>query len=843
MDELIVEFLAETNESLEELDVDLVDFEQNPNNKDLLEKIFRLMHTIKGTCGFLSLPNLEKLAHHAENVLGLFRDGNLDVTADYVTLIFESIDEIKAIVNTIEQTGAEPDNDYTALIAKLDAAFEGKPPPADSPAPPRAAESLPPEDAKPHKTQEAQTLRVHVDVLEDLMTMVSELVLTRNQLLQITRAQGETPFTPPLQRLNLIASELQEGVMKTRMQPIGNAWTMLPRIVRDLAIELGKKIELEMSGQETELDRQVLDMIKDPLTHMIRNSGDHGIESPAERRAAGKTETGTIHLNAYHEGGYVIIKIADDGKGLSADKIKNKIIQNNLATAEELAEMSLQQIQQFIFKAGFSTAETVTSISGRGVGMDVVRTNIEKIGGTIDLQSVEGEGSTFTIKIPLTLAIIHALIIEVATERYAISQLCVKELVMVSEQSAQKIEYIKKTPVFRLREELLPLVCLSELLCLTPPDHDQTPIDNQSRYIIVTETEGQSFGIIVDRVLNTEEIVVKPVSRMLRSVDVFSGSTILGDGAVIMILDTVGIARKLGPLSAVQKGKPLKQTTTRNVGDTLSLLLFKAGDATPKAVPSALIARIETINPANIEYSGGQMMIQYRGALMPLTPFNDAVKMDDGKDKHVLVFTDNAQSMGVIVDHIVDITEENVNMQIDALQDGLLGSAIINNHATDVVDMAYFLNRVNHNWFKEHKTANDDPPDASTAQNQAKKHILLIDNGPFFCKMLSPILRIAGYDITTRDTPTNALKLCSKGSMFDLIVSHMHIDDMDSFAFIKQIKDTNSAWSDVPIVALSARVTPQDRARAIESGFIDYIAKFDTETLLRTLSDTLKQPD
>ena len=228
---------------------------------------------------------------------------------------------------------------------------------------------------------------------------------------------------------------------------------------------------------------------------------------------------------------------------------------------------------------------------------------------------------------------------------------------------------------------------------------------------------------------------------------------------------------------------------------------------------------------------------------MPLTPFNDAVKMDDGKDKHVLVFTDNAQSMGVIVDHIVDITEENVNMQIDALQDGLLGSAIINNHATDVVDMAYFLNRVNHNWSKEHKTANDDPPDASTAQNQAKKHILLIDNGPFFCKMLSPILRIAGYDITTRDTPTNALKLCSKGSMFDLIVSHMHIDDMDSFAFIKQIKDTNSAWSDVPIVALSARVTPQDRARAIESGFIDYIAKFDTETLLRTLSDTLKQPD
>ena len=608
MDDLIVEFITETNESLEELDVDLVNLEKNPNDADLLGKIFRLVHTIKGTCGFLSLPRLEKVAHHAENVLGKFRDGVLEVIPDYVTLIFESIDQIKYIVGEIEDTGSEPDGDDSGLIAKLDAAHEGKvllddgtykgdapsevpaekkadaapaqernvapgdatedeleaafantpgmdgienpsdsdgaddapakeernvapgdatedeleaafanapgmdgisnpsdsdgadddsakqernvapgdatedeleaafanapgmggiSNPSDTQSAPKKKASKPKKDKKPAATaakpKTNQTLRVNVDVLEDLMTMVSELVLTRNQLLQILRAQGETEFSTPLQRLSHVVSDLQEGVMKTRMQPVGNAWSKLPRIIRDLSLELDKKIELVMTGNETELDRQVLEMIKDPLTHMVRNSGDHGIEIPADRLAAGKSETGTIRLDAFHEGGHIIIRISDDGKGLSEDKIKDKIFQNGLATQEEIDEMSTQQVHQFIFAAGFSTAAAVTAVSGRGVGMDVVRTNIEKIGGAIELKSEEGKGSVFTIKIPLTLAIVSALVVEAGGERFAIPQLSVRELVMVSEHGDNRVEYIKGSPVFRLRDRLLPLVSLSSL--------------------------------------------------------------------------------------------------------------------------------------------------------------------------------------------------------------------------------------------------------------------------------------------------------------------------------------------------------------------------------------------
>jgi len=449
MDDLINEFLTETNESLEELDLDLVNLEQNPNDNDLLSKIFRLMHTIKGTCGFLGLPRLEKVAHHAENVLGRFRDGDLEVTPDYVTLIFESIDRIKLIVGGLEETSSEPEGDDSELIEKLDIVYEGRdsgstapadegaaPETSDTPsegggclaqedldaleaafsAAPRpeefalksepeseqSAETAPAATKAADKPVSAQTLRVSVDVLENLMTMVSEMVLTRNQLIQILRQNTDSEFSVPLQRLDHVVSELQKGVMKTRMQPIGNAWSKLPRIIRDLAIEVNKKIELEMKGQDTELDRQVLELIKDPLTHMVRNSGDHGIEDPETRKAAGKPEIGRIVLNAFHEGGHIIIQISDDGKGLPLDRIKAKILENGLVSAEELEKMTPNQINQFIFNAGFSTAEKVTAVSGRGVGMDVVRTNIEKIGGSVELKSVEGKGSTFTIKIPLT---------------------------------------------------------------------------------------------------------------------------------------------------------------------------------------------------------------------------------------------------------------------------------------------------------------------------------------------------------------------------------------------------------------------------------------------------------
>ena len=428
MDDLLADFLTETHEGLTALDSALVRLERTPDDQPTLSEVFRLVHTIKGTCGFLGLSRLEAVAHAAENVLGRYRDGTLAVTPAGITLILSSLDRVKEIVAGIEVSGTEPAGDDAALIAALDAAAEGRaeaPPAADAPPAaeeagaaaaaanePAAADAV----AEGAGTVAAQTIRVSVDVLEDLMMLVSELVLTRNQLLQLSRAHQSDAFAVPLQRLSHITSDLQEGVMKTRMQPIGNAWAKLPRLVRDLAHELGKKIDLEMRGAQTELDRQVLELIRDPLTHMVRNSGDHGLETPEQRRAAGKPETGRILLNAYHEGGHIIIEIGDDGRGLPVEKIRAKALANGLATEAELAQMSEREVLRFIFAPGFSTAQQVTSVSGRGVGMDVVKTNIEKIGGTVELVSKEGRGATFTIKIPLTLAIVSALIVEAGGE-------------------------------------------------------------------------------------------------------------------------------------------------------------------------------------------------------------------------------------------------------------------------------------------------------------------------------------------------------------------------------------------------------------------------------------------
>src|SRR5215216_4761289 len=610
MDDLLKEFLTETNESLDTVNVELVRFEQDPNNAKILDNIFRLVHTIKGTCGFLGLPRLEALAHAAETLMGKFRDG-MPVTGEAVTLILSTIDRLKRVLDELERTEQEPEGSDADLIKELERmAVEGKVPDARPAAPAKPAETVgtlvhqvlerplrpgevsldelerafreaagpeaqlkkvgpkaPPKiDRKPAADKDdsdktdskvaAQSIRVNVETLENLMTMVSELVLTRNQLLEIVRRHEDSEFKVPLQRLSNVTAELQEGVMKTRMQPIGNAWQKLPRVVRDLATELGKDIELEMHGADTELDRQVLDVIKDPLTHMVRNSADHGLETPEERRLAGKPEKGTIRLSAYHEGGHIIIEISDDGRGLHTEKIKAKVIANGLASELDAEKMTEAQIQKFIFAPGFSTAAVVTNVSGRGVGMDVVKTNIDQIGGTVDVKSVYGEGSCFTIKIPLTLAIVSALIVEAAGDRFAIPQLSVVELVRARANSEHRIERIKDTAVLRLRNKLLPLMHLKKLLKID----DGTSSDPENGFIVVTQVGSQTFGIVVDGVFHTEEIVVKPMSTKLRHIAMFSGNTILGDGSVIMIIDPNGIAQTVGSAGTRTEETEIQQT-------------------------------------------------------------------------------------------------------------------------------------------------------------------------------------------------------------------------------------------------------------------------------------------
>ena len=885
MDDLIQEFLTETQESLDALDTDIVKLEQNPNNKDLISRIFRLVHTVKGTCGFLGLPRLEKVAHHSENIMGRFRDGDLEVSQDAVSVILESFDRIKEIVEAIAETGDEPSGDDAELIAKLDIIYEGKDSLGDGSSDVKvdAVEEMPEFDdieipienevaaiveedlieeeleftEEEHEEIEAvvetgtevavekkskkvlgeRTLRVSVDVLENLMTTVSELVLSRNQIMQILRAEEDSPFAAPLHRLNHVVSELQEGVMQTRMQPIGNAWNKLPRIIRDLTVELDKKMNLEMRGQETELDRQVLELIKDPLTHMVRNSADHGIETPAERIKAGKPEEGTVLLNAFHEGGHIIIEISDDGKGLDLDRITEKALENDVITKEDLKDMTEQQLHQLIFAPGFSTAEKVTSVSGRGVGMDVVRTNIEKIGGTVELRSTKGKGSTFTIKIPLTLAIVSALIIDVGGERYAIPQISVKELVRISKESEEnRLEEIHGAPVMRLRDRLLPLVSLSDMLQVEVKDSENSEeVIDESKQVVVAQVGSNFFGIIVDKVFDTEEIVVKPVSPILKNIKLFSGNTILGDGSVIMILDPNGIANEMGDRAdtSAEEEKIAEESKIMSAANRkTSLLIFKAGGGAKRAVPLSLISRLEDFSVNNIEISDdNKRVIQYRGKLMPLVPFDDNMQIS-GNTQSVLVFTERDKNLGLMVDEIVDIVEEHIDVQISSESNkGLLGSAIIEGEAMDVIDVGHFIAKAyNQDWYG----GTDTYTGSESGIND--KRVLLVDDSQFFLNMLTPVLASAGYNVVSTDNPHDVIEMLEGNQSFDLLVSDIEMPEVSGFDLAEKIKAEGSPWKEMPMVALSSHATSQDIEKGREVGFCDYVAKFDREALLRAIT-------
>ena len=904
MDDLLREFLTETNESLDTVDNQLVRFEQDPSDAKILDNIFRLVHTIKGTCGFLGLPRLEALAHAGETLMGKFRDG-MPVKAEAVTLILSSIDRIKEILAGLEATETEPEGTDEDLIEKLHAMAEGgshaedaveaapvvaappvapamapevakgtlvdqvlerplrpgevslddlerafreteteaapkpapapvakQPAPEAAPAPPAAKEAK----AKPARkaavadaadVQEAdkianQSIRVNVDTLEHLMTMVSELVLTRNQLLEISRRNEDTEFKVPLQRLSNVTAELQEGVMKTRMQPIGNAWQKLPRIVRDLSGELGKQIELEMHGADTELDRQVLDLIKDPLTHMVRNSADHGLETPAERLASGKGEQGTIRLSAYHEGGHIIICIADNGRGLNTERIKAKAVSNGLVSETELEKMTEAQIHKFIFAPGFSTAATVTSVSGRGVGMDVVRTNIDQIGGTIDIKSVAGEGSSVTIKIPLTLAIVSALIVEAAGDRFAIPQLSVVELVRARANSEHRIERIKDTAVLRLRNKLLPLMHLKKLLKID----DGSSSDPENGFIVVTQVGSQTFGIVVDGVFHTEEIVVKPMSTKLRHIDMFSGNTILGDGAVIMIIDPNGIAKALGAAGQASHGISDENAAAHaSTGEQLtSLLVFRAGSAQPKAVPLGLVTRLEEIATDKIELSNGRYMVQYREQLMPLVQMN-GVNVQTQGSQPILVFADDGRSMGLVVDEIIDIVEEQLHIEVAGASEGILGSAVIKGQATEVIDVGHFLPMAFADWFsrKEMRAS-------STAQS-----VLLVDDSAFFRNMLAPVLKAAGYRVRVAVNAQEGLSAL-RSQNFNVVLTDIEMPDMNGFEFAETIRADHNL-SQMPIIALSSLVSPAAIERGRQAGFHDFVAKFDRPGLIAALKE------
>jgi two-component system chemotaxis sensor kinase CheA len=743
MDEIVKDFLIESNENLDRLDQELVKLESEPSSTELLSSVFRTIHTIKGSCGFLGFARLEKLAHAGESLLSRLRDGKLLLNTEITSGLLAMVDAVRQMLAAIQATEKDGEEDYAPLIELLASLQEQRPGESSlaaigcgatpdlhesiqagriSFAPEPEGQELERHDAVEMVSQVAhpaapvdeapaapqilearsadapvETIRVGVTLLDRLMNLVGELVLARNQLLQFSNSTQDAGFQAVSQRMNLIATELQEEVMKTRMQPIGNIWSKFPRTVRDLAHSCGKEVRLVMEGQDTELDRTIIEAIKDPLTHLVRNSMDHGIEGPEARKHAGKDPVGVLTLRAFHEGGQVNIEISDDGAGLNRDRIRQKAIERGLISAQQAAGMPDRDIFNLVFLPGFSTAEKITNVSGRGVGMDVVKTNVEKIGGTVDIQSTLGRGTAVRVRIPLTLAIIPALIVTCGGERFAIPQVSLSELVRLdTEGNGKGIELVHGAPVYRLRGRLLPLVYLDRELGIV----DEAGGGENRRgaiNIVVLQAEDRQFGLIVDEITDTEEIVVKPLGRQLKGISAYSGATIMGDGRVALILDVPGLALRAKVIAearqtAHEEGR--SEAAAEGVWDEHALLLAENGLEGRVAIPLQMVARLEEFPRTVVERAGAQEVMQYRGQIIPLVRLSeiipstsDAEMLANAGSIQVVVYSEGGRTVGLIVDRIVDIVEERAAVESLAPRAGIVGSFVTQEHVTDLLDI------------------------------------------------------------------------------------------------------------------------------------------------------------
>jgi two-component system chemotaxis sensor kinase CheA len=716
MDEIIGEFLVESREHLDRLDSDLVSLEQG-GDPELIAAVFRSVHTIKGTAGFLGFARLEALAHAGEDLLGALRDARIAITPEVITPLLEMLDALRALLGTIEASGADDAEvgDLAALAAQLRAPLapsaKSTPAPAeptpqvddapvaepvgepvaeaatsvaDAAPQPAVPPAVPPAVTPPAREKKpadaGSPLRVDVSLLDRLMNLVGELVLVRNHILQLTETIDTPELASAAQRLNHITSELQEGVTHARMQPIGNVWAKLPRLVRDVSRACGKTVEIVTEGAETELDKTILEAISDPLTHLVRNAIDHGIEPPAKRLAAGKTEAGTVKLRAYHEGGVVTIELSDDGNGIDPAAISRKAVASGLLSQERALAASDAEIVELIFHPGFSTAEKITNVSGRGVGMDVVRSSISAIGGTVSVESRLGEGTTFRVKIPLTLAIIPALIVAQGQARYAIPQVNLLELVRVE---PNEVEWMPQAPVYRLRGQLLPLVYLSEALGVEP--------SADASYVLVLQAGATRFGLVVDEVRDTAEIVVKPLTSLLQGISAFSGATVMGDGHVALILDAVGLAEGI---DAHADAATAEQAAVAAADDLESFLIAQVGADRRVAIPLAEIDRIEVFPLEAIERAGSTEVVQYRGAPMPLHRLSGFLgEYDVDSDGLHAIVCNPERPVGVVITRILDVTTASraVLHNRQVTDSFVSGRGVLNGRVTDVVDLSSVL--------------------------------------------------------------------------------------------------------------------------------------------------------
>jgi two-component system chemotaxis sensor kinase CheA len=761
-DDVIAEFLVESREGLDQLDQDLVALEEAPDDREVLGRIFRCFHTIKGTSGFLGFSRLEGLTHAGESLLSKMRDGVLVANGSITSALLDTVDAVRKMLAVVESSATDGTVDYSALTESLRALARDEPAAAHAHAHPVEAELAPaplamPEQEQPEPEPESvaaapapvpvppprveparevpapaavsgahaedgaesrqaavapENVRVEVALLDNLVDLAGELVLTRNHIVQLAKGREDATLASAAQRLNFVTAQLQDGIMRMRMQPVSTLFSRFPRVVRDLARSCRKLVRLEVDARETELDKSLIETIKDPLVHLLRNCVDHGIETPELRSARGKHPEGRIVLRAYHQNGLVHIEVADDGGGIALDRVRSKGIERGVVTEERAASMSDSEVAALIFQPGFSTAEQVTNVSGRGVGMDVVKTNVERVGGTVDVDTKLGVGTTFTLKIPLTLAIVPALIVRCAGNRYAIPQVNVIELVRLdASKEKQSLEWIHGAAVYRLRGKLLPVVFLQEALGGYMPPAPANDVDDEinapGRFLAVVQGPGRQFGLAVDAVLDQQEIVVKPLPRLLSETGAYAGATLLGDGKVALILDILGIAQRAQLTSEVHEDIGFQRRgVVREVVATgqRTLLLLQGPDDARLAVPLDEVSRLETIEIDSVESGGSHHVVQYRGEIMPLLRASDILperrtrmrsestpQPENQKTLSVVVLGKAGRSMGLIVDDVLDVVEASGELRRLGCRNGVVGTLVVQDRVTEVLDLEWIV--------------------------------------------------------------------------------------------------------------------------------------------------------
>lgn len=946
--ELLREFLNESWDNLDQLDRDFVELEQKPGDMQIITRIFRVIHTMKGCSGLLGFRTLEEISHYAEDILSQMREGIRPVEQRVITKLLKVADVLKEILQVVEETKTEGDRDQAPLIEELKAiAGEIKQASLSKTAPdlksPQATSTLtregrtwqvtvsidseekmpsvrglviaerlaaigtiedlipdirkdeelhegerlvvilstnqPPEMIQtaamgssvhsvsiepfeaiaatslgPEKNISAESIqeqspgieqpgtgtkvlertekviKVDIEIIDQLMNLVGELVLSRNQIMQFSHAFENTAFSSACHRISLVTSELQEKVMKTRMQPVANVFNRFPRMVRDLATNSGKQVDLRIDGKETELDRTLIEAIKDPMVHLLRNSMDHGIETPDERLRRGKPACGNLLISAFHENGQVNIVVKDDGAGIDTARVKEIAIRRGLISQQQADGMSEREALNLIFMPGFSTAKTVTNVSGRGVGMDVVRTNIEKIGGTVEIKSEKGSGTTVTVRIPLTLAIIPALLVSAGGQRFAIPQVNLIELVCLEgDQIRQGIETVRNVEVYRLRGELLPLIRLKEILNLCPDGKSQ-----ETLYIVVLRLGAGQAGLIIDQVHDTEEIVVKPLSRHVKQLAAFAGATILGDGNVALILDVQGLAALGGIHPEHISSKLMRAQDLSKAGpeDSQSTLLFRLGEADQYAIPLGLVNRLEEFDPSRIEEVAGREVIQYRGDVLPLIRPERFLQTRPQPSQQsilpVIVFVFEDKQAGLVVSEILDIAEVRAEFsRSNAGEEGILGTAIVNNKATQFIDIYRIMEMALPHWFN---SSCGDLPSQGVC-------VLLVDDSAFYRTMVSSYLKAAGIECIEAIHGREALEILEKHPV-DLVLTDLYMAEMDGFDLIQHIRD-QEAYKDLPVAALTASRDPACHDRAMCLGADACLIKLNRSELLKTIEELL----